>query len=71
MVGCVMRPVLWCANRRRYFLCRFSLMSVGMNELSVGGCLFGMVIWADCFLLLESDFFGADGRYERGDGGGG
>ena len=58
VVECVMRPVLWCVNRRRYFLCRFSLMSVEMNELSVGGCLFGMVIWADCFLLLERDFLG-------------
>ena len=29
-----------------------------MNGLSVGGCLFGMVIWVDCFLLLESDFRG-------------
>ena len=28
-------------------------MSVEMNGLSVGGCLFGMVIWAD-FLFLES-----------------
>ena len=27
-------------------------MSVEMNGLSVGGCLFGMVIWAD-FLFLE------------------
>ena len=26
-----------------------------MNGLSVGGCLFGMVIWAD-FLLLEHEF---------------
>ena len=27
-------------------------MSVEMNGLSVGGCLFGMVFWAD-FLFLE------------------
>ena len=39
------------------FLCRFSLMSVEMNGLSVGGCLFGMVIWAD-FLLLKREFLG-------------
>ena len=24
----------------------------------MGGCFFGMVIWVDCFLLLESDFRG-------------
>ena len=30
-------------------------MSVEMNGLSVGGCLFGMVIWAD-FLFLERKF---------------
>ena len=33
-------------------------MSVKMNGMSVGGCLFGMVIWADCFLLVERDFWG-------------
>ena len=33
-------------------------MSVKMNGMSVGGCLFGMVIWADCFLLVERDFLG-------------
>ena len=38
------------------FLWRFSLMSVEMNELNVGACLFGIVIWADCFVLLEHDF---------------
>ena len=31
-------------------------MSVEMNELNVGACLFGIVIWADCFVLLEHDF---------------
>ena len=39
VVGCVVRLVLWCANGRGYFLCCFSLMSVEMNGLSVGGCL--------------------------------
>ena len=39
------------------FLCHFSLMSVEMNGLSVGGCLFGMVIWAD-FLLLKRELLG-------------
>ena len=34
VVGCVVRLVLWCANGRGYFLCRFSLMSVEMNGLS-------------------------------------
>ena len=29
-----------------------------MNGLIVGACLFGMVIWVDCFVLLESDFVG-------------
>ena len=29
-----------------------------MNGLSVGGCIFGMVIWADCFGLLERGFLG-------------
>ena len=33
-------------------------MSVKMNGMSVGGCLIGMVIWADCFLLVERDFWG-------------
>ena len=39
----------------RIFLCCFNLMTVEMNGLSVGGCLFGMVIWVD-FLLLEHEF---------------
>ena len=50
-----MRLALWCANGRGYFLCCFNLMSVEMNGLSVGGCLFGMMIWAD-FPLLEREF---------------
>ena len=54
-----MRLVLWCANGRGYFLCCFNLMLVEMNGLSVGGCLFGMVIWAD-FLLLEREFLMAE-----------
>ena len=33
-------------------------MLVEINGLSVEGCLFGMVIWVDCFLLLERDFLG-------------
>ena len=33
-------------------------MSVEMNGLSVGGCLFEMVIWADCFVVFERDFLG-------------
>ena len=39
-------------NGRGYFLCCFNLISIEMNGLSVGGCLFGMVIWVD-FLFLE------------------
>ena len=31
----------------------FSLKSVETNVLSVGGFFFGMVIWGDCFILLE------------------
>ena len=58
VVGCVMRLVLWCANGRGYFLCCFSLMSVEINGLSVGGYLFGMTIWEGCFLLLEHNFLG-------------
>ena len=57
-LGCVIRLVLWCGNWRGYFLCRFSLMFVEMNGLSVGGCLFGMMIFADCFVLLERYFLG-------------
>ena len=53
-----MKLVLWCFNERRYFLCRFSLKSVEMTGLSVGRFLFGMVIWADCFVLLEQGFLG-------------
>ena len=60
VVGCfvrgVVRLVLWSVNGTGYFLCCFSLKSVEMNGLSVGGFLFGMVIWADCFILLEWDF---------------
>ena len=43
---------------RIFFLWHFSLMSVEMNELSVGACLFGIVIWADYFVLLEHYFLG-------------
>ena len=39
-------------NGKRYFLCCFNLMLVEMNGLTVGRCLFGMVIWTD-FLFLE------------------
>ena len=71
VVKCVMRLVLWCANGRGYFLCCFRLMSVEVNELSGNGCLFGIVILADCFLLLKRNFLVEDGRYGHGDGGGG
>ena len=54
----VVRLVLWCVNGRGYFLCCFSLKSVEMNRLSVGGFLFGMVIFADCFIFLEWGFLG-------------
>ena len=55
VVGCVVRLVLCCGNGRGYFLCCFNLMSVEMNGLSVGRCLFGRVIWVD-FLLWDREF---------------
>ena len=59
-VGCVVRRVLrlvlWCVNGRVYFLRCFRLKLVEINGLSVGGLLFGMVIWGDCFILLEWGF---------------
>ena len=58
--GCIVRGavrlVLWSVNGTGYFLCCFRLKSVEMNGLSVGGFLFGMVIWADCFILFERGF---------------
>ena len=54
----VVRLVVWCVNGREYFLCCFSLKSVEMSGLSVGGFLLGVVIWAYCFILLERDFLG-------------
>ena len=33
-------------------------MSVEMNGMSVGGCLFGIVISVDCFVLLECNLLG-------------
>ena len=57
VVGCLVRLVLWCSNGRGDFLCCFSLMSVETNGLTVGAC-FGMVIWADCFVILKRDFLG-------------
>ena len=71
VVKYVTRLVLWCANGKGYFLCCFRLMSAEVNELSVNGCLFGIVILAHCFLLLKRDFLVEDGRYGHGDGGGG
>ena len=45
-------------NGRGYLLCCFSLKLVEMNGLSVSGFLFGMVIWGDCFILLEQGLLG-------------
>ena len=50
VVGCVLRLVLWCVNGRGYFLGYFSLKSMEMKGLSVGGFLFEMVTWADVWL---------------------
>ena len=62
VVGCVVRSVvrlvLWCVNGREYFLGHLNRKLVEMNRLSVSGFLFGMVIWANCFLLLEHGFLG-------------
>ena len=58
VVGCVVRLVLWCVNGKGYFLCHFSLKPVETNGLSVHGFLFGMVIWADYFVLLERGVLG-------------
>ena len=58
VVGCVVRLILWCVNGRGYFLCCFSLKSVEMNGISVGGFLFGMVIWEVCFVLSKRGFLG-------------
>ena len=52
VVGGVVRLVLWCVNGRGCFLRCFSLKSVEMNGLSVGGFLLGMVIWADVLLVM-------------------
>ena len=56
VVGRVVRLVLQFVNRRGYFLRCFSLKLVEINGLSVVGFLFGMVIWADCFIFLERGF---------------
>ena len=58
VVGCNVRLVMWCMNGRGYFLCHFRLKLVEMNGLSVGGFLSGMMIWADCFVLLQRGFLG-------------
>ena len=50
VVGRVVRLILWCVNGRGNFLRCFSLKSVEIKALSVGGFLFGMVIWADVLL---------------------
>ena len=62
VVGCVARSVVrlvvWCMNGRGYFLCYFNLKLVETSGVSVRRFLFEMVIWADCFILLEQDFLG-------------
>ena len=50
VLRCVARLALWCVNGRGYFLRCFSLKFVEVNGLTVGGFLFGMVIWADVLL---------------------
>ena len=58
LVGCLVRLVLWCSNGRGDFLCPFSLVLPEKNGMSLGACLFGMVIWEDCFVILEHNFLG-------------
>ena len=58
VVGCVVRVALWCMNRKGHIWGRFSLKSVEMKGLSLGGSLFGMMIRVDCFVLLEWGFLG-------------
>ena len=58
VMGCVVRLLLWWLNGRGDFLWCFSLMLVEMNRLSEGVCLFEIVIWAECFVILEHDFLG-------------
>ena len=41
-----------------YFLGQFSLKLLEKNGQSVRGFLFWMVIWVNCFVLLERGFFG-------------
>ena len=50
VVGRVVMLVLWWVNGRGLFMRCFSLKPVEMKGLSVGGFLFGMVIWADVLL---------------------
>ena len=45
------------------------IILVEATGLSVGVCLFGMVILVDCFVLLGSDFLGKDDGCESGDRG--
>ena len=58
VVGCVVRVALWCMNRKGHIWGRFTLKSVEMKGLSLGGLLFGMMIRVDCFVLLEWGFLG-------------
>ena len=53
-VCCEASLLVW--EREGRFFVMFSLMLVEMNELSVDACLFGTVIWADCFgQIVDSD----------------
>ena len=40
----------------RIFQCHFSLKLVEMNRLRVGRFLFEMVVWVNCFVLLQCIF---------------
>ena len=49
-VRCFVRLALWCANRRGYFLCHFSLKLVEMNRLTVDGVFLG---WQSGWIVLS------------------
>ena len=69
VLGCVVRLVLRCVNGRGIFLRCFCLKAAEMNGLSVGGFLFGIVIWVDRFIFLERGRH--DGKHGCVVGGGG
>ena len=70
-VGCFVRLVLWCANGRGYFLCHFSLKSVEMYRLILGGVSLWDGDLGGLFCPFGAWFLGQEGRCGRVDGRGG